>query len=123
MLAAIDSRVPLLCAMAPQSYWSKWAGSCEDWASNLIKWRESAADGKACTQEMRVCSGARVPVRIGCDQVCPEAVGGGTAATQVSQSSAPSSVAGCLFQAGPVCVNVPILAAAALLAYFAWGRS
>ncbi len=122
MLAAIDSRVPVLCAMAPRSYWSQWAGSCEDWASNLIRWRESAADGKACTQELRVCAGARTPVRIGCDQVCPEDVGGG--GPVVSQaSSVPSSVAGCLFQAGPVCVNAPMLAVAAVAAYFVWGRS
>lgn len=109
--------------MAPQSYWSQWAGSCDEWASSLIRWREEAAAGKACTQELRVCAGGRSPVRIGCDQVCPEDVGGGVIVPQ-SSGAGSSSVAGCLFQAGPVCVNVPLLlAAGAAVALLAWGRS
>lgn len=114
-----DPRVSALCAMAPQSYWSQWNTSCEAWAQSLIAWREAQAEGKACAQVLRECADGASPVRAGCDQICPEDVGGPVASAPI-HSAAP---AGCLAQVGPVCVSVPLLLVAAAAAYLMWGRS
>ncbi len=120
MVGMGDSRVSALCAMAPQSYWSQWNTSCDAWAKALISWREEQAAGKACAQALRVCANGATPVRVGCDQVCPEDVGG---PITVAAAATTATSMGCLAQVGPVCVSVPLLLVAAAAAYLMWGRS
>ncbi len=119
MIGMGDSRVSALCAMAPQSYWSQWNTSCDAWAKALIAWREGQAAGKACTQALRVCANGANPVSVGCDQVCPEDVGGPIA----TETATAAVTTNCLAQVGPVCVSVPLLLVAAAAAYLIWGRS
>ncbi len=111
-MAALDSRVARLCAMAPQSYWSQWNGTCEGWAASLIQWRESVVEGKSCSQELRECAGGIAPLLIGCDQVCAEDVGGG-----LGVAASTLGTRTCLTNVGPVCVTFPVLLAAAAAAY------
>lgn len=115
-----DPRVSALCAMAPRSYWSQWNTTCEAWAQSLIAWREEQAAGKACAQALRECDGGASPVQVGCDQVCPEDVGGPITIASAATTATPMA---CLTQVGPVCVTVPLLLVAAAAAYFVWGRS